>query len=812
MEHAFRRGLSSLLAAALLWALMPVTLAVSFKGNNYAENEDKDSSGNTLLLDTEENGMTRGEYATGDDVLLHVSATVEDSSGERITNQYKFSFEWEGDVDEPEFLEKSSLAYLDSDLASCTAVCYVTATPITSEEDETEGALTNILRAYVQWTAEASDYYDLEVEATLYNDGGDYRFDEEDDEGRDSIEEQISDAVYEFGHSDRELVYVEFSTVSVAGKGDLSAERNQEYYYCEADYGRDDELLGDVLFQPAAGFKGDVKFEFTAYYYRTATKLSYVDGVIVFHVEEDLSGNSSIRYTAIRGENVVLDQKDLEEFWTDQYPDGELEYVRFTDVYGGNLYDNYEGGKRVWTDVEEEETLCYPDPSGTHIGLNDLTFVPASERTTSATIQFTARGTNDRGSRTRLNGGITILYTEKEVKPIAYTSNSAAVNLKSADFIAQYQEAMGVSRVGSLEIQFLEVPAHGTLYMNYANGQGTALTGATVMNVLFSASATPAASQRSLDSVAYFPGKDTTADTVSFACYSGGKLVYVSTVRFSNVKLDPILVELSCGYAGVTFRSDDFFDPKTSALSSATLTFGLPSRGALYTGYLNGRGLKVSYYSDKFAATAIPADNIASIDTVTYIPDSNGVATIPFTVTTTSGTQVEGAVRITASVLNPTESIPATGTAYATAYSILVDGKEVKFDTYALRDASNNETNYLKLRDIAYVLNGTKAQFQVSWDDVYKNINVLPGQSYTSNQSEMSTPFAGKDQPYKVNTSQVLLNGISAPLTSIVLTDANGNGYTYFKVRDLGAALGFDVSWDSAAGCIVIDTSKPYTG
>ena len=49
-------------------------------------------------------------------------------------------------------------------------------------------------------------------------------------------------------------------------------------------------------------------------------------------------------------------------------------------------------------------------------------------------------------------------------------------------------------------------------------------------------------------------------------------------------------------------------------------------------------------------------------------------------------------------------------------------------------------------------------------------------------------------------------------LEAITLTDSSGNGYTYFKVRDLGQALGFDVTWDSAAGAIVIDTTRPYSG
>lgn len=42
-------------------------------------------------------------------------------------------------------------------------------------------------------------------------------------------------------------------------------------------------------------------------------------------------------------------------------------------------------------------------------------------------------------------------------------------------------------------------------------------------------------------------------------------------------------------------------------------------------------------------------------------------------------------------------------------------------------------------------------------------------------------------------------------LDSITLTDDNGGGYTYYKLRDLGTALGFEVDWTSETG-ITVDT------
>ena len=157
--------------------------------------------------------------------------------------------------------------------------------------------------------------------------------------------------------------------------------------------------------------------------------------------------------------------------------------------------------------------------------------------------------------------------------------------------------------------------------------------------------------------------------------------------------------------------------------------------------------------------------------------------------------------------VTPTEQV-----AYTTTSSILVDGKEVKFDAYALKDANGNLTNYLKLRDVAYILNGSQAQFNVDWDSAAGAIVIQTKTAYTtSNGSEMSAPFTG-DQPYRKNPSTVLVDGVETGFDAITLTDSANNGYTYFKVRDLGQYLGFEVTWDGARGAVVIDTTKPYSG
>lgn len=142
----------------------------------------------------------------------------------------------------------------------------------------------------------------------------------------------------------------------------------------------------------------------------------------------------------------------------------------------------------------------------------------------------------------------------------------------------------------------------------------------------------------------------------------------------------------------------------------------------------------------------------------------------------------------------PTEKI-----AYVQNQTITVDGKPITFQTYALKDAAGNLTNYVKLRDVAYVLNGTAVQFNVTWDG---SVNMETGKAYQANGSEMKTPFSG-DRAYTDATSPTKVNGQVASLAAITLTDDKGAGYTYYKLRDLGGTLGFQVNWSAEKGITV---------
>ncbi len=148
--------------------------------------------------------------------------------------------------------------------------------------------------------------------------------------------------------------------------------------------------------------------------------------------------------------------------------------------------------------------------------------------------------------------------------------------------------------------------------------------------------------------------------------------------------------------------------------------------------------------------------------------------------------------------------------AYAATQNVDVDGKAVEFQMYALKDVNGNPTNFVKARDVASVLNGTKAQFEVGYDANTKAVTMTPNTAYTPNGSEMKTPFSG-DRAYTIPTAKTNVGGKETELTAILLTGDTGGGFTYYRLRDLGEALGFNVSWSKEKG-VFIESDKPYVG
>ena len=96
-------------------------------------------------------------------------------------------------------------------------------------------------------------------------------------------------------------------------------------------------------------------------------------------------------------------------------------------------------------------------------------------------------------------------------------------------------------------------------------------------------------------------------------------------------------------------------------------------------------------------------------------------------------------------------------TATPTASKVLVNGKSIAFDAYTI-----NGNNYFKLRDLAKVLSGTTKQFEVSWNNTEKAINLLSGKPYTPVGGELASGD-GKAKTVAYSTSSLFIDDRIAP-------------------------------------------------
>lgn len=144
--------------------------------------------------------------------------------------------------------------------------------------------------------------------------------------------------------------------------------------------------------------------------------------------------------------------------------------------------------------------------------------------------------------------------------------------------------------------------------------------------------------------------------------------------------------------------------------------------------------------------------------------------------------------------------LPALG-AEATIQTVEVLGVPLNFSMYTLYDADGYATNYVKLRDVAWAMQYTSLPFDVDYDG---STLVTTGVRYTTRGGEMAV--LGQVASAKVYTAALTVDGVGVQKEAILITQqGEQNGNFYYKLRDLGEAIGFTVGWAQDRG-IYIET------
>ena len=143
--------------------------------------------------------------------------------------------------------------------------------------------------------------------------------------------------------------------------------------------------------------------------------------------------------------------------------------------------------------------------------------------------------------------------------------------------------------------------------------------------------------------------------------------------------------------------------------------------------------------------------------------------------------------------------VSASETAKPSTHKVYVDGERANVAAYEI---SGN--NYFKHRDVAAILSGTAAQFEVSWDEASQTITLADDKAYTTVGGEMgSIPAAS--QVAEESTAAVYRDG-----TQVHYTGYNINDNNYYKLRDIAEDFDFGVTWDNDTQSVLITTDEGY--
>lgn len=143
------------------------------------------------------------------------------------------------------------------------------------------------------------------------------------------------------------------------------------------------------------------------------------------------------------------------------------------------------------------------------------------------------------------------------------------------------------------------------------------------------------------------------------------------------------------------------------------------------------------------------------------------------------------------------KAFPAT----PTSSTVQVNGKAVSFDGYNIK-----ENNYIKIRDIAKLLNGTAKQFDVEWDDGFKIINIKTNKPYAPIGNELAS---GGSLIKDATPSPV--DCVKVDSKYMLMTIYNIDGFNYFKLREIAAEMNFGVTWSEESNTVSIDTAASYS-
>lgn len=193
---------------------------------------------------------------------------------------------------------------------------------------------------------------------------------------------------------------------------------------------------------------------------------------------------------------------------------------------------------------------------------------------------------------------------------------------------------------------------------------------------------------------------------------------------------------------------------------------------------------KLTLANNKLTATRINKSDVSPYENITYVDKY-------------SNNLLENGYPNRSKILDFISSYDMVNEISATrsVANLLVNGEKATVTGYTV-----NDSNYFKVRDIAMLLRNTSCRFNVSWDGDLGAIMIDTQTDYIPIGGELSGVV---DQNMNVveNSTPIYADGRRTAITAY-----NINGSSYFKIRDIADAAGFEIRWDGSSQTINIIT------
>lgn len=238
--------------------------------------------------------------------------------------------------------------------------------------------------------------------------------------------------------------------------------------------------------------------------------------------------------------------------------------------------------------------------------------------------------------------------------------------------------------------------------------------------------------------------------------------------------------------------AEGFVEDKINVSRSTRSFIGATADGKILIGNIGNATLKEA---------ASVCQNLSLVNAMCL--DGGGSVGLYYNGQKTAGRDVNNALGFFHTSEQTKPQIPAapSATAYGRSQTLLLAGKEISLQAYGI-----NGNNYLKLRDMAQMLNGTQAQFSVGYDETTQTVTLTSGQPYEAVGGE-GTLQSERTLSVTPTQAKLYVNGILQDVTAY-----NIDGNNYFKLRDLAQMMDFGVDYDEASKLVLIDPSVGYTG